>query len=258
MRSVRALWLVLVAVLVAVPARAEIYRWVDDAGIVHLDDDIARVPEAQRSSSRVFHSRVAPAAPVVNGPTEGSFASGVAREIGLLRSQQQDPVSVLQVVGIYPAAGWYPAGALSPAVVDEVVSAARAAARARRLTSSEATVEAAVLRVASSLGVAGPAPAALPDPPPAPEPPALIIVAPNVIVESPPVIVSVIQPAPPPAFSSYPAFAYGVPFASVAPGSLPVGPPPRRLAPLASAIGSPLRGPLVQPLRAPLVRPLGF
>ena len=253
------LWsLVLVLLLVGAPAYGEIYRWVDDDGTVHLDDDLARVPEAHRAASRVFQSRVPPAAPAVSGPTEGSFASGVAREIGLLRSSQQDPVSVLQVVGIYPSTGWDPAGALSSAVVDEVVRAARAAARARRLPSSEATVEAAVLRVASSLGVAGPAPTALPDPP-ALEPAAPIIVAPNVVVESPPVTVSVIERPAPPVLAGYgyPSFAYGVPFAPFFPSV--IGPIPNRIVPLSNPAGR-LHGPLVQPLRPPtsFQRPMGF
>ncbi len=63
---------------------------------------------------------------------------------------------MLQVVGIYPATGWHPGVSLTPAVVQEVVTATRAAARARRLTSSERAAEAAVLRIAAGLGVAGP------------------------------------------------------------------------------------------------------
>ncbi len=224
---------------------------------MHLDDDIARVPEAQRATSRVFRSRPAAPAPAVSGPTEGAFASAIAREVGLLRSDLQDPVSVLQIVGIYPTTGWHPADALSPAVVDEVVGAARAAARGRRLRASEATVEAAVLRVASSLGVAGPAPAAPPDLPPAPEPAVPIVVAPSITVESPPVVVRVVERPPRPVLSGYPTFAYGVPFAPFTPRV--IGPIPDRITPLSSPAGR-LHGPLVTPLRPPgrFTRPMGF
>jgi hypothetical protein len=249
------LGLLAIVIVAAVPVRAEIYRWVDEAGRVHLDDDLARVPEAQRASSRVFQSRVVPAARPASGPTEGAFAASVARELGLARSEQQDPVSVLQIIGIYPSTGWDPAAPLTAAVVEEVVGTARAAARARRVKSSEATAEAAVLRVASALGVAGPAPGAAPDPPPAPEP-APVVVVPQVVVESPPVVVNVIERPPQPVLWSDPAFAYGVPFAPLA--SRRVG---RRTMPSRNLSGNPGRtafplGRVTQPLGGPITQPL--
>src|SRR6185295_1739458 len=143
---------VAIAVLLAGPARAEIYRWVDDAGTVHLDDDVARVPEAQRDAARVFKTKTALPAPVT-GPTQGSFAGRLTRELGLQTSDTQDPVSILQVVGIYPSGGWDVVAALSPAAVQDIATAARAAARAHRVRSSEVAAESAVLRVATALGV---------------------------------------------------------------------------------------------------------
>ena len=47
-------------VLVTVsPATGDVYRWVDERGTIHLDDDLARVPEAYREAARVFRSKPA-------------------------------------------------------------------------------------------------------------------------------------------------------------------------------------------------------
>ena len=240
------------AALVAAPAHAEIYRWVDDAGTVHLDDDVARVPEAQRDSARVFKSKSAPAA-VITGPTQGAFAARLTRELGLQTSATQDPISILQVVGIYPSAGWDPAAALSTAAVEDVATAARAAARANRVRVSEVVAEAAVLRVSTALGVAAPPPVAVAEPEP-PPPPAPIVVAPNILVEAPPpVIVERQAPVPVPVLD-YSTYAFGVPFASQ-PLPRVLGPIPDRITPLSNPAGR-LHGPLVAPLRAgPFTRP---
>jgi len=266
----RAHTVALALLLLACPAHAEVYRWVDESGAVHFDDDISRVPEAQRPLAQVFRSKAAQVeAPATDSkaPTQGAFAGAIARELGLQTHATQDPVSVLQIVGIYPSAGWNPTAVLSPSVVDEVVQATRAAARARRMRQSTASAEAAVLRVASALGIAAPPPTVVAEPEPPPEPAPPIVVAPNIVVEAPPAVV-VYEPAPDLASRVIdPTFAFGIPFATTVPaGPRPPGLPRGRIPPLDNPAGhlsgpvvEPLRGPVVEPLRpAPFTRPRGF
>jgi len=256
--------LALVLVLsVALPADAVIYRWVDENGAVNFDDDIDRVPVDQRPEMKVFAVKPPPPAPVDDAPAEGprqaSFARRVARDLGLQKSSTQDPVSVLQVVGIYPAVGWHPAGPLTLSIVDEVVATTVAAARAHRLRHTAASAEATVLAAAKGLGIDVPPPTVIPDPPPPPPEPAPIVVAPNIIVEaaaSAPVIVQ--QPYP----ASYAPGLYpttnGILFQSSrnsAERRASTPPPTARIPPITNAVGR-LRLPLIQPLQVrPFQRP---
>ncbi len=241
--------------LFALPASAEVYRWTDETGRTHFDDDVARVPPAQRDSAHVFQMKTPPAEAATTkpeGPTQAAFATALARDLGLQTTATQDPAALLSLVGIYPSTGWYPNAALSAAVVQELVTTTRAAARAHRLAQPEASAEAAVLRIASSFGVAAP-------PPAAPEPPPQVVVAPNIVVEAPPpatVIVNNVQQAPPPVLSAYPTFGFGIPFAPL--GPVPVGPVPSRITPLSNPAGR-LHGPLITPLKpGPFRRPEGL
>ncbi|HEY2386900.1 MAG TPA: DUF4124 domain-containing protein [Candidatus Binatia bacterium] len=234
----------LVLCLCTLPARAEIYRWTDESGRTHFDDDKSRVPDAQRDHAQVYQAkaRPEPPGPPSTGPTQSMYAAALARELGLQVSPSQDPVSLLHLVGIYPSMGWYPNAPLSPAVVQEVVTATRTAGRARRLGQSEAGAEATAIRVASSLGVAAPPPQAEPEPPPPPP----VVVAPNIVVQAPPptVIVEHVQP-PQVVLSDYPTFAFGIPFAPLP--FNPNAPIPDRIVPLSNPAGR-LHGPLVPPL----------
>jgi hypothetical protein len=261
MRILLGLALLLALVVVPTSAQSEIYRWVDEHGITHLDDTLTNVPEPARTDAKIFQARPAPAPPVASsGPSQAAFANAVARELGLLATENQDAVSVLHVVGVYPSIGWSPNAALTSAVVDEVTRAARAAARARRLPQGEASVEASVLRVASNLGIAGPPPTVIAEPPPAPP---TIVVAPNIVVESPPqqtVVVHTIEREREPFLTRYgwsPAFGGGIPFAPIQ--SRPLGPIPDRITPLSSPAGR-LHGPAVPPRPGlqPFRRPLTF
>ena len=249
-----------ILVVVACPSRAEIYRWVDEHGITHLDDTLDNVPETARGDAKVFQTRVAPpAAATTSGPTQAAFANGIARDLGLVSNANQDAVSVLHLVGIYPSAGWNPAAPLAPSVVDEVTRAARAAARARRLPQSEASAEASVLRVAAGLGVAGPPPTVVAEPPPPPT----VVVAPNIVVESPPqqtVVVHSVEREREPVLTRWgwdPAFSGGIPFAPIPSG--PPGPIPDRITPLSNPAGH-LHGPAVPPRPGPqpFRRPVTF
>ena len=248
------------------PAAGDVYRWVDERGTVHLDDDLARVPEPYREAARVFRSKPASVGTTAvdpTAPTQASFADAIARDLGLRSSESQDSVSVLQITGIYPARGWDPTAALSPIVVTDVVSATIAAAQARRLSQSPAAAEMTIIRAAQQLGVAAPPPTVAAPTAPPPEP-ATIVVAPNIVVEAPPqpqVIIHEIERVQEPVLASRvydPAWAYGVPFASTVPHPAPIGPIPPRIVPLQNPAGH-LHGPLVPPLRmGPLTRPHQF
>ena len=259
-----AIRLALAIALLLLPASridAKIYRWVDEHGVTHLDDVIDNVPEAERGDAKVFQSKtsIPPPAPS-NGPNQAAFANSVARELGVIAAPTQDAVSALHLVGVYPNAGWNPAANLTPAVVDEVVRAARAAARARRLPQGEAAVAAAVLRVSSGLGIAGPPPQVVVEAPPPPDP--TIIVAPNIVVESPPstVVVRTIERERVPVMTRYgwdPGYGDGVPFAPIQGGA--PGPIPDRITPLSNPAGH-LHGPAVppRPRLGPFRRPPTF
>jgi len=251
----------LLVLLIGPPARGEVYRWVDEHGVTHLDDTLGNVPETARGDAKVFQSRAAPAPASPSGPAQAAFANGIARDLGLVASDTQDAVSTLGLVGIYPSAGWHPAGPLTPTIVEEVARAARAAARARRLPQAEASVEASVLRIAAGLGVAGPPPSAAPEPAVA-EPPT-IVVAPNIVVEPPPqqtVVVHTVERERTPVLTHWgwdPGFGGGIPFAPIPSG--PQGPIPDRITPLSNPAGH-LRGPAVPPRPGPqpFRRPLTF
>jgi hypothetical protein len=239
--------------LFALPARAEIYRWTDESGRTHFDDDKTRIPDGQRDHAQVYQAKERPEPPAASstGPTQSMFAAALARELGLQSSPSQDPVSLLHLVGIYPTMGWYPNAPLSPAVVQEVVTATRAAGHGRRLGQSEAAAEATAIWVASSLGVATPPPQAEPEPPPPPP----VVVAPNIIVHAPPPTVIIEQPAPQVVLSDYPTFAFGIPFAPLP--FNPNAPIPDRIPPLSNPAGR-LHGTLVPPLVSrPFQRPVG-
>jgi uncharacterized protein DUF4124 len=256
--------LLLVSILApASSLRAEIYRWVDEHGVTHLDDTLANVPESERPDAKIFQAKSKAAVPATtSGPNQIAFANGIARDLGLIATDTQDGVSVLYLVGVYPSAGWNPTAPLTTSVVEEVVRTARAAARARRLPQGEVAVEAAVLRVASGLGVAGPPPTAVVEAPPAPPP--TIVVAPNIFVQPPAatVVVNTIEREREPVLTRYgfdaAFFGDGVPFAPIPGGPIP-GPIPDRITPLSSPAGR-LHGPAVPPLPrlGPFRRPPTF
>lgn len=258
MRSVLSFAAFFVWVVTASPAESEIYRWVDEHGVTHLDDTIDNVPETARDDAKVFQARPVPVHEPTSGPTQAAFANGVARDLGLLTAGTQDAVSVLHLVGIYPSAGWNTAAPLTPPIVEEVTRAARAAARARRLPQSEASVEASVLRVAAGLGIAGPPPTAVPEPPAPPT----VVVAPNIVVEAPEqpaVVVHTVERQREPVLTQWgwdPAFG-GVLFAPIPSG--PPGPIPDRITPLSNPAGH-LNGPAVppRPRLQPFRRPAQF
>jgi hypothetical protein len=239
------------------PAEAVIYQWVDERGHVNFDDDLERVPEAQRPAMKVFQAKARPAAAEPEpggGPRQAAFARQLARDLGLQKTDTQDPVSVLQVVGVYPAIGWHPAAPLTPAIVDEVVRAAVAAARGRRLSQSPSTAEAAVLGVAKNLGMDVPPPTVAPEPSPPPPEPVPIIFAPQIVLESPPPAVPIVVQQP----AYYPGHFEGfVPIvADASPRPSRGRPLTPRIPPLTRPVTG-LRPPVIQPLQIRSIAPLG-
>ena len=256
MRIALALLLVL---SVALPADAVIYRWVDENGSVNFDDDLERVPVDQRPEMKVFAVKKPPAPSADDspdaGPRQAAFARRVARDLGLQKSTTQDPVSVLQVVGIYPSVGWHPAGPLTLAIVDEVVATTVAAARAHRLRHTAASAEATVLAAAKGLGLDVPPPAVVPEPPPPPPEPAPIVVAPNIIVEAAATAPVIVQQAYPASYAPgwYPNVTDGILFRPSLRASRP--PPTARIPPITNPVGR-LRLPVIKPLQVrPFQRP---
>jgi predicted aspartyl protease len=67
-----------VALLAAVPepARAQIYRWVDERGTAHYVDGLDNVPQRYRSRATSLGMRNAPAAPPAAAPAEKAGPSG--------------------------------------------------------------------------------------------------------------------------------------------------------------------------------------
>ena len=64
--------------LFAHPAAADVYRWTDENGRTHFDDDVAHIPAAQRDSARVYQMKAPPAdaATKSDGPTQGDKSGG--------------------------------------------------------------------------------------------------------------------------------------------------------------------------------------
>jgi hypothetical protein len=77
-------------VLPALPAAAEIYRWVDDQGNAHFTDGLLNVPERHRRSAVPLGMRSSPPAPSSaparpTAPSAGAVAAPVARGGALVR-----------------------------------------------------------------------------------------------------------------------------------------------------------------------------
>jgi len=225
-------------------AQAQVFRWIDGDGTIHLTDDADSVPEQMREGVKVYKSREARAEPSL-AAEEGSqarFAALVASELGVKGGPKQDPVSALNTYGIYPKAGWTPAEPLVRRVVEEVALAAENAARSRRLAESPEEAREAVARAAKALGID------IPAPPPTPVPKRErsiarpVVVSPQVVVQTPPPVV--IETAQPLFWS--PVFLYGAPFATTR--SVPVAPPPSRAERVAHVFETP-RFPRLEPFR---------
>jgi hypothetical protein len=61
------------------PAFAEIYHWTDEEGVLHITDDLGKVPEEYRSKAKVFETRPAEEFPAVE-PAPPPAAPGLEVE----------------------------------------------------------------------------------------------------------------------------------------------------------------------------------
>ena len=77
MRTALPLIAAFVLSLCNVPARAEVYRWTDESGRTHFDDDKSRIPDAQRDHAQVYQAKERPEPPAASstGPTQSMFAA---------------------------------------------------------------------------------------------------------------------------------------------------------------------------------------
>ncbi len=240
----------LLALMVLLPfplapaAQAQVFRWIDGDGTIHLTDDVDSVPEQMREGVKVYKSKElrAEPSPAAEEGSQARFAALVASELRVKGGPKQDPVSALNTYGIYPRAGWTPAGPLVRRVVEEVSVAAENAARSRRLPESPEEAREAVARAARALGIELPAPQPTPVPKRERSIAQPVVVSPQVVVQTPP---PVVIEAPQPLFWS-PVFLHGAPFATTRPVS--VAPRPSRAQRVAHVFETP-RFPRLKPFR---------
>ena len=171
------------------PARADLYRWTDARGVIHIVDESVDIPEIYQGRVKIYrsfssHAESSPAfiAPsgIYSARSQGAFAQKIALDFGLITDGSLDALGPLSGVGIQPAGGWKVRRALDPDSVDQLAAAVRRAATTQRLALSADGAEAIIRQ------------AALDFIPPPPEPvvqeePAVII------IEQPPHIIEIIH-----------------------------------------------------------------
>ena len=158
--SVRFISLVCLAGLGSVSeTAADLYRWTDTRGVVHIIDDRAAIPEAYQDQVITYLSSSSVAkvtsSPLLIAPShnysvrsQGAFAQKIAVDFGLIKNGSTDALGPLRGIGIQPAGGWKVAHALDPDTVDQLAAAARRAATAQRLTLSADGAEAIIRQAA--------------------------------------------------------------------------------------------------------------
>ena len=171
---------------------ADLYRWTDERGVVHIVDESVDIPEIYQDQVTVYRSFSSTAKAnvdsIVIAPSrnysirsQGAFAQKIAVDFGLIKDGSIDALGPLGGVGIQPASGWKVSHALDLDTIDQLVAASRRAAVARRLTLSADGAEAIIRQAAVDF---------IPPPPPPP----VVEQEPEVIVvEQPPQIVEVIR-----------------------------------------------------------------
>lgn len=192
--SVRLISLVCLAGLGPVAeAAADLYRWIDTRGVIHIVDERVTIPAAYQDHVTVYISSSSvtkvTSSPLLIAPShnysvrsQGSFAQKIAVDFGLLKNGSSDALGPLRGVGIQPAGGWKVAHALDSDTVDQLAVAARRAATAQRLTLSADGAEAIIRQAAVDFI------------PPAPPVESAAAVGPDIIViEQPPQIIEVIH-----------------------------------------------------------------
>ncbi|MGE0827253.1 MAG: DUF4124 domain-containing protein [Candidatus Binatia bacterium] len=140
------IFLIVALFFAAASAFADLYQWTDTDGVIHVVDEAGEVPEAYRDQVKVYQSMKSHSPPPASLPlspsrsytlgSEGQFAQKIALDLGLIRRESEDPIGPLIGAGIRPAGGWHVDEALTIETVEEVLSAARYAANAHRLSLS--------------------------------------------------------------------------------------------------------------------------
>ncbi len=174
-------------------ARADLYRWTDARGVIHLVDESVEIPEKYqeqvhiyRSSSSDLEASTALITPsrAYAARSQGAFAQKIAVDFGLITDGSIDALGPLNGLGIQPAGGWRVSRGLDPDSVDQLVAAVRRAATAQRLALSADGAEAIIRQAAGDF---------LP-PPPAPIVQPVVQEEPHAVsVEQPPRIIEVIR-----------------------------------------------------------------
>ncbi len=174
-------------------AAADLYRWTDARGVVHIVDESVPIPEAYKDQVAVYRSSYSvtegASSPLLIAPShnysvrsQGSFAQKIAVDFGLIKNGSTDALGPLRGIGIQPAGGWKVAHALDPDTVDQLVVSARRAATAQRLTLSADGAEAIIRQAAGDFI------------PPAPQvEPAAALEPEIIVIKQPPQIIEVIH-----------------------------------------------------------------
>jgi len=170
---------------------ADLYRWTDARGVIHIVDESVEIPEAYQDRVKIYRSLssdLAPSPALITPSREyaarsqGAFAQKIALDFGLIKDGSIDALGPLNGAGIQPAGGWQVNHALDPDSVDQLVAAVRRAATTQRLALSADGAEAIIRQAALDF---------IPPPPP-PEP--VVQAEPDVvIVEQPPRIIEVVR-----------------------------------------------------------------
>jgi|SRR5262245_31323250 len=156
------LFLLLIGVLclwLPAASQADLYQWTDADGVTHIVGKISDVPDPYRAGMTVYHAAqpatglsTLPVAPsrTYAAQSQGAFAQKIALDLGLIKMSSEDAFGPLGGAGVQPANGWEANDPLTPGVVDEVLTAARRAADAKRLPLSADGAEAVVRQAGES------------------------------------------------------------------------------------------------------------
>ena len=168
-------------------ARADLYRWTDARGVIHIVDESVEIPETYRERLKIYRSSSSDVAssPALITPSreysarsQGAFAQRIALDFGLIKDGSIDALGPLNGAGIQPAAGWQVSRALDPDSVDQLAAAVRRAATTQRLALSADGAEAIIRQAALDF---------IPPPPPEPvvqaEPDVIIVEQPARVIE---------------------------------------------------------------------------
>ena len=172
-------------------AGADLYRWTDARGVIHIVDEGVEIPETYQGRVKIYRSVSSDvtSSPALITPSreyaarsQGAFAQKIAVDFGLIEDGSIDALGPLNGAGIQPAGGWQVSRNLDPDSVDQLAAAVRRAATAQRLALSADGAEAIIRQAAIDFI------------PPSPPPEPVVQVEPDVvIVEQPPRIIEVIR-----------------------------------------------------------------